>query len=106
MITLLGTKVPAGPLARTRLPDPPGQRHGFARSEWRASAAVNPATLALKLIVSVNSAQQEVQQQGHATARTHDGRYRGLAAEVGQSSHAPAVRIEGIMAANLLCELA
>jgi hypothetical protein len=35
----------------------------------------------------------------------HDFRHRGLAAEPGQPSYPPVVRIEGIIAANLPCEL-
>jgi hypothetical protein len=50
---------------------------------------------ALTLTVNVNSVQQEVQQRERTTARMHGRRHHELAAEVGQVSHAPVVRIEG-----------
>jgi len=44
----------------------------------------------------LNVVQQEVQQRGRTTARMHDREEHGLAAEIGESSHAPVVRIERI----------
>ena len=41
----------------------------------------------------VNVVQQDVQQQRRTTARVHDRGNHGLAAEIGESSHAPVVRI-------------
>ncbi len=49
----------------------------------------------MPLTLSVNSVQQDVQQQGRTTAGMHDSRQQLLAAEVARWSHAPVVRIEG-----------
>jgi hypothetical protein len=43
----------------------------------------------------VNVVQQDVQQQGRTTARMHDRGKHGLAAEIGESSHAGSSHREG-----------
>jgi hypothetical protein len=54
-------------------------------------------------VLSVNSVQQKVQQQGRTTADMDDRRQRLLAAEAVRSSHAPVVCIERVDPAQTRC---
>jgi hypothetical protein len=63
---------------------------------FRAIGPQRAGGRALTLTVSGKSVQQEVRQRERAITNIYDPRHHELAAELGRSSDAPVVRIEGI----------
>jgi hypothetical protein len=63
---------------------------------FRAIGPTGAGSHALILTVSGKSVQKEVPQRERAITNIYDPRHHELAAELGRSSDAPIVRIEGI----------